>query len=347
MRITFLIGNGFDLGAGLKTDYSSFYKSKLAPLKSAGTSNELIAALSPGYYSWGEMETALGQFESKNSVDDFLLWKDELETLLEEYMAEQQELFAGTFSGKGEAIAESFVRSTTDFYDGLQRIQRDNIEKTISQIGEKIQYSFINFNYTDAFDRYLMMTRSFLKNGVIGQHKHSSMIFADTLDRLVHVHGTMGSGIVLGVNDESQIANEAWQSDYTAQRLLIKENIDDILGQARIKTAEKMIDQSRIVCVYGMSLSATDRNWWNYIYRWLMSNSDRRLLLFAYDEKNSNRVTAYRTFMNMYSTQNRFKEIIDIPDREWESVKNRIFARSSSGMFSVASIEGETSGSEA
>ena len=176
---------------------------------------------------------------------------------------------------------------------------------------------------------------------------HSSMIFADTLDRLVHVHGTMGSGIVLGVNDESQIANEAWQSDYTAQRLLIKENIDDILGQARIKTAEKMIDQSRIVCVYGMSLSATDRNWWNYIYRWLMSNSDRRLLLFAYDEKNSNRVTAYRTFMNMYSTQNRFKEIIDIPDREWESVKNRIFARSSSGMFSVASIEGETSGSEA
>ena len=65
------------------------------------------------------------------------------------------------------------------------------------------------------------------------------------------------------------------------------------------------------------------------------------------NEKNSNRVTAYRTFMNMYSTQNRFKEIIDIPDREWESVKNRIFARSSSGMFSVASIEGETSGSEA
>ncbi|MBP5291211.1 MAG: hypothetical protein J6Y90_01160, partial [Lachnospiraceae bacterium] len=149
-----MIGNGFDLGAGLKTDYISFYKSKIAPLKGKGKSsvNELISMLSPNYNSWGEMETALGQFKSKRSIDDFLLWKDELETLLEEYMAEQQELISGLLTGRGEAIAESFVRSTTDFYDGLQRIQRDNIERTISQIGEKIQYSFINFNYTDAFD---------------------------------------------------------------------------------------------------------------------------------------------------------------------------------------------------
>ena len=40
-----------------------------------------------------------------------------------------------------------------------------------------------------------------------------------------------------------------------------------------------------IICVYGMSLGATDKKWWHNILSWLNNNGERQLVIFDYDNK--------------------------------------------------------------
>ena len=51
--------------------------------------------------------------------------------------------------------------------------------------------------------------------------------------------------------------------------------------------AEKMISESNIICVYGMSLGDSDRNYWKYLYDWLLvKDKVHKLILCVYTAQN-------------------------------------------------------------
>ena len=63
MKITFLIGNGFDLNLGLKTTYKDFYKNYLMTLDSEVINNNVLYKhIDKNIEDWVDFETRLGLF---------------------------------------------------------------------------------------------------------------------------------------------------------------------------------------------------------------------------------------------------------------------------------------------
>ena len=75
---------------------------------------------------------------------------------------------------------------------------------------------------------------------------------------MFHVHGTVEKEAILGVNDISQIENEYLRSEMIFKTIFVKKNANASLGQQKTLIAQKMIDDSYIICIFGMSIGATD-----------------------------------------------------------------------------------------
>ena len=57
------------------------------------------------------------------------------------------------------------------------------------------------------------------------------------------------------------------------------------MGQRRTERAEEMINNSSIICIFGMSMGLTDKRWWERIITWLLSNEQRILIIYLRENK--------------------------------------------------------------
>jgi len=48
----------------------------------------------------------------------------------------------------------------------------------------------------------------------------------------------------------------------------------------KVEKAQKIIDDSGCICIFGMSFGKTDLMWWKYIFEWLKKSSKHRLVLY-------------------------------------------------------------------
>ena len=51
-----------------------------------------------------------------------------------------------------------------------------------------------------------------------------------------------------------------------------------------IEAAQNIIDNSFVICVYGMSFGRTDKMWWERLIAWLRGSKERVLILCAHEE---------------------------------------------------------------
>ena len=66
--------------------------------------------------------------------------------------------------------------------------------------------------------------------------------------------------------------------------------VNDSNTRLRMNNAGRAIDilnNSRIICIYGMSLGETDKDWWDRVVTWLHNDAARQLVIFNYDDKYS------------------------------------------------------------
>ena len=74
-------------------------------------------------------------------------------------------------------------------------------------------FNFINFNYTDTLDKCIAQIKK--NQAVLGQHRYGQRTHNHRIGITQHVHGTIDSQMVFGVNDESQIAKpDIFECDY-------------------------------------------------------------------------------------------------------------------------------------
>lgn len=79
MDVTFLIGNGFDLGIGLKTGYKDFYD---VYCQSKSSDSEMLQHFKSDILkepeTWADFESAFGEYASrcKNAEDYMQLFED-------------------------------------------------------------------------------------------------------------------------------------------------------------------------------------------------------------------------------------------------------------------------------
>ncbi|MCM1148598.1 MAG: AbiH family protein [Butyricicoccus sp.] len=330
MQITFLVGNGFDLNVGMKTGYRDFYDfyCKQCP-------DDLLARAIAGdrfrdSKYWSDLESGLGKYTGELSPEDigeFSESEANLESKLAEYLDEQAK---SVDYGDKERIGREMNSTIRRFYEISQGEDAGEVRKILLESGAQKNYAFVNFNYTDVLDQCLD-------------------IFADRFNwihispfngrRALHVHGRIQERyIVLGVNDESQIANEEFRKS-DEKFSLVKKDINKIIYKN--ENAEEMhsiLDKSDIICIFGMSFGETDKMWWQSIAEWLKQDTAHMLIIFS-REMNSSRVG--RTDRGKKEkVLKRFFDNVGISGTTRETTEKQIYVIGTEGIFDFKLVKG-------
>ena len=109
--------------------------------------------------------------------------------------------------------------------------------------------------------------------------------YVDKIGKIVHIHGYKDKAPLMGVNDVSQIKNKELAQDNKFIRYIVKPLFNKANRTNYDKEASAIISNSHIICIYGMALGETDKDWWKLILRWLGAESNRQLIVFDYDDK--------------------------------------------------------------
>ncbi len=319
MEITFLVGNGFDMAAGVDTSYSGFYKwyiEQPSDNPSISQIKDMIRKdIESGSQYWADFEVGLGRFTEEFTLaneNSFLDCYEDAQVQLPEYL--KSECNGKEYYPDKETI-ELAKTTLSNFYSGITPVEQTDIEALFkADSGSNSRIHFISYNYTDILDKYVKIIAA----TPIKVWTYGNTTFKMTVDpRVIHVHGYTNHYPIIGVNDDSQINNKELLSSPVLPQTLIKPTAVSAVGELWHKNAETMISQSRIVCVFGMSLGCTDAKWWRKLVEWLKADNGRRLILFWHK----------RSWVNSVSTRKKIELNQEVKDRLISYSSNKESAR--------------------
>lgn len=333
MNITFLIGNGFDINLGLKTQYISFYPYFI---KQASENNMIKNWINENERLWADLEEKLGQ-ELKNVSEDnlekFYDDMEEMNRLLIQYLENEQKSYIIEDS---ELIMKEFTRSMLQFFYGLPLNDVNSIRNTMnSYSNQEFIYSFITFNYTDVLDRIIDLYEN---SKTIATHRFGVNVYGNNIGNVLHIHGTTEAEMILGVNDKTQIENDYLKSDTSFLDTIIKERMNNSIGQRKTEKGIKIIDDSHIICIFGMSIGNTDKMWWEKIINWLKINGDNKLIIFVkgFEEALKKKIPARTIRLNEKIKRDIFsKGKGNNDDSLYEKIKDRMMISYNANIFNL------------
>lgn len=263
MSVLFLIGNGFDLNCGMKTSYRNVYDEYIKTDSSSNLIKQFKEKIGREYDKWGDFEMAMASEYAPEvvNVDDFMECVTDFTIYLRQYLTKQEEDFNNTInnSGEMELVKKEMLYSFSSFYEG---ITNNLTNKLIS----KVENSFpriISFNYTKVFDNIFY--------NLYGKGR---------VNPVIHVHGDVEEPII-GIDNIQQIEAPIKES-YRLERGFVKPEFNRQYDNNRVNTAERLIENADVICVYGMSLGESDLTWRNHLINWLHTG-DKELVLYDYE----------------------------------------------------------------
>lgn len=280
MNITFLIGNGFDLNLNLDTRYSDFYKYYIA-----NDPKDLISkSIRKDFEMWSDLEIGLGEFLKnidESQIEEFLDSKSTLERMLSEYLTLEGQRIIIKDKKK---LGEEFRKKILYFYSDFNTIDKEHYKRVITATQENIYYDFITFNYTNVLDDIILASQE--NCDPFGTHRSYSTMYTDMIALPHHIHGKLSEDLILGLDNVEQIVNNKLKTNSKLTNYIIKPAVNTALGEKKIEKAKQIIDKSKYVCLFGLSIGDTDSMWWKYIIEWLRRDNNNRLVLFV--NKNTN-----------------------------------------------------------
>lgn len=289
MNVTILVGNGFDLNLNLKTKYTDFLNYYCGD---SGADHVVIRNFKQDilqdYKTWSDAELAFGRYTEKFLNDDggaekFCDCHDDFCIKLAFYLQNQETRINWNYASRDIANAFGECISFKNLISGLLETEKTEIRETSTRYGGGITYNFINFNYTKALDNFVKEAAKI--SGAFGERSTASGRFSNSFGELYHVHGTTENDMVLGVNDESQIQKPEIFENYGEEYKndLIKQRTNEMNGANIDSKCEKILNESHLIYIYGMSLGATDALWWGRIMELLVSHENVQVVIHAYN----------------------------------------------------------------
>jgi len=271
--ITFLIGNGFDIKVGLKSRYTDFYKVYTKERNGDSKTirrfkSEILKSEAHNWINWADFELQMGKhsssFDGDTPTEDFIECFNDFVVSFNDYLIDE----CASIDWENTRIkdmASNFRQSLTNFYNHIQRTDRTVFTKLI---GNGLIVNTLQFNYTNIFDKLLALSG------------FNTAPYGARLGTSLHVHGRLGEKgyLTMGVNDESQIANQTMRAEQRLHKIFVKPQFLEALqsravNQESIRNkALKAIKGSVVICTFGSSIGATDRFWWDKIGEWLKSS---------------------------------------------------------------------------
>ena len=360
MIITFLIGNGFDLNIGLKTKYNDFMK-KYAPVKNGDLDGVKKLKQSIGDYlkaqnegaepeiNWSSAEEAFGKFTSE-FIDvhngDQQLSESHAHFCQEmaKYLSQEQERFPLKQISSDKDKLTQIVKDLRDVTNGLRLVDRNVINSVISNIGEGYTFNFLDFNYTNVLDNIIDALR---ENRVLGQRTYRNTNYENSIGTLIHVHGTTDFGMVFGVNDESQLNINIFKDEEPERkRQMIKPLFNEDMGEETDLKAFRIIENSHVIYVYGMSLGETDKRWWEEIGKFMKSNANAIAIVHQWEAPSVGLLpTPYTTYVRHFRDD--FVRKTGMDPNDSQGVKNRLFVTNANifkSLEGIANVSDQDSG---
>ena len=140
---------------------------------------------------------------------------------------------------------------------------------------------------------------------------------------VLHIHGTTALSPIVGVYDESQIANPSLLSVPGIRQALIKSTSVQTAGERWYEEAGTIIDTSRIICILGMSIGSTDAFWWNRITQWLRHDGQRQLIVFRHSSSFTKR-SILGPYQIRQETLSRLTAFSNLSQPEIDAISSRV-----------------------
>ncbi len=267
MNITFLIGNGFDINLGLQTSYSDFVKE----YKKSKSKNDNIKRFKENMKEnqelWNDAEIALGQYTQSfgpGCAELFFECQLDFAQHLSAYLKKQTSNINYTLFKDKINAAFSKINKFQLYLPGKES---DSINSVYQSNRLEYKYfNFINFNYTDTLKKCIDTIEN--PSEVLGSHVYANTYIHHKFGEYIHIHGTFNDDMIIGVNDDTQIANEDifdCPNGDMYRNMLIKPYANEAYMLNNDIKALNIIRQSNIIFIYGMSLGETDKIWWQRI----------------------------------------------------------------------------------
>ncbi len=326
MNITFILGNGFDIQLGLNSRYSDFLKQYVIPLPQ---DSELIRDFknelrkNKNRELWSNAEMAMGDYLGKYSdatLFDYIECVEDFETRMVEYLMNQQSRCVYDRKSKIKEIFTSFL-----FESYKDVLVRRGEEVRPSDSGNHT-YNFVSFNYTNTIDRIIACCGN--ENSTIRARRVNNVYYTDSFSKVYHIHGTLDSQIIMGVNDERQLNLKSGITISDELRWeIIKPKMNSESRNHWDVPVKQVIRQSDIIYIYGVSFGDTDLLWWQELTKWLKQSSNHKLVVFVRDKRGYNKTlpAAEIRFDRTRRTEILRKLSVEDNDEHYETLLEQIY----------------------
>jgi len=328
MNITYIIGNGFDVNLGLKTRYQDFYDYYQNQPSPSEEVKQLKAHIDRNKENWADLELALGEYTSnfKDSNSATKVMED-----LCDHLTEYLKLQSFLIPQSNEKLKEEMLRCLANPNEFFLPADREQIRSYYSNsLLAHSKITILSLNYTPSIERIL----DYKDNQPISIDSNDSWLgYGTEVHPVLHPHHTLDvdDTILVGLNDESQIANQTLCNNETFKENFIKPACNKMLSSGIEKQCSDVINNSDLFVVFGSSLGATDKLWWQKIAN-RMVNSNSLLLLFIYDHKMKR--TCRRLGEQKRTVINNFVSHLEgYTDTQSEDIKRKTLVSFNSGIF--------------
>lgn len=288
--VLFILGNGFDLGLGMKTSYSHIYDSYInTPSKSAVVMKfKMDLANREPYDKWSDFEMGMAEYaKTLFSEEELIECVRDFKRYMVEHLKKENERISDDFDNRyyWDTVINDFNESKEAFYNGLTR----NVQNQIQEILKDgfVEYNYITFNYTKVLET--IMTIQQRKNKVVDNEP-------------IHIHGDIDNDVVVGIDNIDQLKGTVYKISRRGQRAFVKPKFNDEYDRARVTKAKKLISDSSVICTYGFSMGDSDKMWIDILLDWLQKDPNHHLVVYQYDE------TEYGRY--------NYDEIMDVEDEK-------------------------------
>lgn len=329
MNVTYLIGNGFDLGIGLHTDFKSFlkyYVDILSPTEDIVKFKEKIKQ--DTIELWADFEKCFGEYVANfndETIDIYIQIYEDVLDKLNNYLNTENDRFSDDISKEEEQI-KKWIRLIELEKIGFRPAVIDDFHNYTgyNSVALDVTYNFLSFNYTDTFDKIIKKIYN-KTHGLLYSKVQDHTEYTRQIGRIIHVHGKLDGNMIMGVNDVKQLPFLGNLPDRIKRRI-IKPEKNRRIGYKIDETAAEFINYSSIICIYGMSIGETDTIWWERIGKWIITGERRKLIYFVYD-KNVEKEAIYGIDQildaeEMYCEQ--LLKALKVPKEKLENAKKRI-----------------------
>jgi len=340
MNILFMIGNGFDLNVGLKTQFMQFLPIYLDIPNDDERIKQFKNDINLDLDTWADFEREIGKYARKYNLknyNDYFFCLDDFSDQLLEHFKNQVALIK--YEEHAQNIIEVFKESINNFKQSLLEESQQIIGDIYSSTSKSAHtYSFITFNYTNVLDECLAILINENKTKPLAQRSIPGGAVTDKIGSIIHIHGTLEKAVIIGVDNPSQIDNAELSENKQFSKRIIKQDINNALRNRKEYLGSGLIEKSNIICIFGMSLGETDTSWWKRLGVWLSSNKSNQLVIFIY-ERNL-KESRPNQMIDVYDNyRNRFFDLAEIADSNREALEQRIHIGLNTRVFKVDLIQ--------